>query len=125
MFFRVAADSVLLLHLAFILFVVFGAALAFRWRWFPVLHLPAAAWGVIIELTGGVCPLTYLENDLRSKAGQAGYNEGFIEHYLLKIIYPEGLTPEVQYFLAAIVLIVNFMLYGRIIRYRRGHRASS
>ena len=119
MFFRLAADTVLLLHLAFILFVVFGAALAFRWRWLPAVHLPAAIWGIFIELTGGICPLTYLENDLRSKAGQAGYNESFIEHYLLKIIYPEGLTPELQYVLAGFVLMMNVLLYSSFL-YRRG-----
>jgi len=119
MFFRLAADSILLLHLAFILFVVFGAALAFRWRWLPAVHLPAAIWGIFIELTGGICPLTYLENDLRSKAGQAGYNESFIEHYLLKIIYPEGLTPELQYVLAGFVLMMNVLLYSSFL-YRRG-----
>lgn len=119
MFFHVAAHGVLLLHLAFILFVVFGAMLASRWRWMPALHLPAAAWGIGIELSGGVCPLTYLENDLRRQAGLAGYQEGFIEHYLLSIIYPEGLTREVQYALAAFVLIVNLALYARLIYCRR------
>jgi len=122
MFFRIAADGVLLLHLAFILFVVFGAALAFSRRWILVLHLPAAVWGIFIELTGGICPLTHLENDLRLAAGQAGYNEGFIEYYLLRLIYPEGLTSEVQIVLAAIVLVVNLALYSWLICYRCGHR---
>lgn len=119
MFFHVAAHCVLLLHLAFILFVVCGAVLACRWRWISVLHLPAAAWGIGIELSGGVCPLTYLENDLRHQAGLAGYQEGFIEHYLLSIIYPKVLTRQAQYGLAAIVLIVNLVLYARLIHCRR------
>ena len=120
MLFRLAADAVILLHLGFILFVVFGAALALHWRWVPVVHLPAAAWGIFIELTGGICPLTYLENELRRQAGQAGYSEGFIEHYLLRIIYPEGLTPELQLMLAGIVFVVNLVFYGRLLcrRYR-------
>lgn len=120
MLFRLAADAVLLIHLAFIVFVVLGAALAFRWRWMPVMHLPAAAWGVFIELTGRICPLTYLENDLRRQAGQAGYSESFIEHYLLNLIYPAGLNPEIQFILAGIVLVTNLALYGWLVRRRRG-----
>lgn len=112
MFFRLAADSMILLHLLFIIFVVFGAALTFRWRWMLILHLPAVAWGIFIEVTHGVCPLTYFENHLRRQAGQAGYDEGFIEHYLLPIIYPEGLTPGFQLVLAAIVVVANVGLYG-------------
>lgn len=114
MFFRLAADAVLLLHLAFIVFAVLGAALAFRWRWMPIVHLPAAAWGIFVELTGRICPLTYLENDFRLKAGQAGYEESFIEHYLLDIIYPSGLTHETQYVLAGIVLVINLTIYGAL-----------
>lgn len=119
MLFRLAADGMIIIHLGFILFVVFGAALAFRWRWVPILHLPAAGWGIFIELTAGSCPLTFLENDLRRRAGQAGYRGGFIEHYLLKIIYPEGLTPELQTILAAMVLVINLLLYAWLMRRRR------
>lgn len=114
MFFRLAADAVLLLHLAFIVFAVLGAALAFHWRWMPIVHLPAAAWGIFVELTGRICPLTYLENGFRLKAGQAGYEESFIEHYLLDIIYPSGLTHETQYVLAGIVLVINLTIYGAL-----------
>lgn len=115
MLFRLAADAVLLLHLAFIVFAVLGAALAFRWRWMPIVHLPAAAWGIFVELTGRICPLTYLENDFRLKAGQAGYDESFIEHYLLNIIYPSGLTADLQYILAGIVLVINLTLYSALL----------
>lgn len=108
---RTAADAVLVLHLGFIVFALLGAALAVRWRWLPLVHLPAAAWGVFIELTGRVCPLTYLENHFRLRAGQAGYSESFIEHYLLAVIYPSGLTREVQFVLAGIVLAVNAGIY--------------
>jgi hypothetical protein len=116
---RVAADAVLLLHLGFILFVLLGGALALRWRWAPLLHLPAVAWGVYIELSGGLCPLTPLENRLRIAAGEAGYTGGFIEHYLVPLIYPAGLTQDVQYVLAAIVVGVNALAYGWVWRRRR------
>ena len=119
MFFRLAADGVLLLHLAFILFALLGAAMAVRWRWLPLVHLPAAAWGVFVELTGRICPLTYLENFLRIKAGQSGYTGSFIEHYLLNIIYPSGLTREIQFALAATVVVVNIAIYGWLISRRR------
>ena len=109
--YRFAADAVLVLHLGFIVFALLGAALAVRWRWLPLVHLPAAAWGVFIELTGRICPLTYLENHFRLRAGQAGYSESFIEHYLLAVIYPSGLTREVQFVLAGIVLVVNVAIY--------------
>ena len=122
MLFRLAAEAVLLTHLAFILFALLGATIAVRWRWIPVIHLPAAAWGFFIELTGRVCPLTYLENDLRIKAGQSGYTESFVEHYLLAIIYPAGLTREIQFALAAVVIVVNIAIYGWLfVRKRVSH----
>jgi Protein of Unknown function (DUF2784). len=112
MLYRLAAEGVLLLHLAFIAFVILGAAIAARWRWFVIVHIPAATWGFFIELTGRVCPLTYAENYLRIRAGQSVYTESFIEHYLLAIIYPAGLTREVQFVLAAVVVVVNVAIYG-------------
>jgi hypothetical protein len=112
MFFRLAADGVLLLHLAFILFALLGAATAVRWRWMPLVHLPAAAWGFFVELTGRICPLTHLENYLRVQAGQSGYTTSFIEHYLLDIIYPAGLTRGIQLALAGVVIVVNVAIYG-------------
>ena len=121
MFFRLAADGVLLLHVAFILFAVLGAALAIRWRWIPYVHVPAAIWGVYVELSNRVCPLTYLENHFRALAGQAGYTESFLDHYVLAIVYPSGLTRDVQLVLAGIVIAVNFALYGWLfLRRRRG-----
>lgn len=116
---RLAADAVLVLHLAFIVFVLVGGLLALRWRGAPWLHLPAAAWGVYIELSGGLCPLTPLENSLRRAAGEAGYAGGFIEHYLLPLIYPAGLTQEIQYLLAAIVVGVNVLAYAWVWAARR------
>lgn len=120
--FRLAADAVLLVHLAFILFALLGAALTPRWRWIPLVHVPAAAWGFFVELTGRICPLTDLENYLRIKAGQSGYAESFIEHYLLAIIYPTGLTREVQFVLAGVVIIINTAIYGWLVYARRALR---
>ncbi len=111
MYFRVAADALLLLHLAFILFAVFGGAFAARWRWTPALHLPAVAWAVFVELSGRICPLTYLENSLRRSAGQSGYAGDFVQHYLLVLIYPAGLTREIQFALAAAVAAINIVIY--------------
>ena len=112
MHFRLAADAVLLLHLAFIVFAVFGGLLAFRLRWFPLLHLPAVAWAIHVELTGGICPLTSIENTLRLSAGQSGYAGSFVEHYLLALIYPSGLTREIQWILAATVAVINLLIYS-------------
>ena len=111
MLYRLAADAVLLLHLAFIVFVLLGAAFAQRWRWLVVVHLPAAVWGCFVEITGRICPLTYAENYLRIKAGQSGYRDSFIEHYLLAVIYPAGLTREVQFVLAGVVVVINVAFY--------------
>jgi hypothetical protein len=115
MLYRLGAEAVLLLHFSFIAFVLFGALLALRWRWVVLAHLPAAAWGCFVELTGRICPLTYVENDLRSRAGLSGYSEGFIEHYLLPVIYPAGLTRHVQFALAGLVVIVNVAAYGWLV----------
>ena len=115
MILRLAADLVLLLHLAFIAFALLGGALGRRWRWMPLAHLPAAAWGFFVELSGRACPLTELENALRTRAGEAGYQGSFIENHLLGVIYPEGLTRETQYVLAATVLIVNVAIYTWVI----------
>ncbi|WP_405225201.1 DUF2784 domain-containing protein [Lentisalinibacter sediminis] len=117
-----AADAVLLLHAAFIVFVVAGGLLALRWPLAAAVHLPCAAWGAGIEFTGGVCPLTPLEQRLRASAGEAGYSGGFIEHYLLPLIYPAGLTPAVQLLLGSGVILVNLVVYGIVLRRRRAGR---
>lgn len=119
---RLAADAVLLLHLGFIAFMVFGALLVIRWRWIIVAHLPAVAWGAFVEWTGWICPLTPIENQLRSEAGRSTYGGGFVEHYLLRIIYPDGLTREARFFLAGLVIAVNVAIYGWVL-YRR-HRTA-
>lgn len=106
------ADAVLLLHLAFILFVVLGGFLAWRWPRLAWLHLPAAAWGALIEFGDWPCPLTPLENHLRALAGEAGYAGGFIEHYLLPLVYPEALTRELQIALGLGVVAINLAAYA-------------
>ena len=113
------ADLVLLLHLAFILFVVLGAFLVFRFPRLIWLHLPAAAWGALVELAGWVCPLTPLENHLRRLAGGVGYEGGFIGHYLLPIVYPEALSRQLQVALGLGVVIINVVAYAMIRRRRR------
>jgi hypothetical protein len=116
---RLAADAVLVLHFAFIAFALLGGLLALRWRWMPLLHLPAAAWGAFVELSGRTCPLTWIENDLRRLAGEAGHARSFVETHLLGVIYPEGLTREVQLGLAGIVVFVNAAIYALVWRSRR------
>jgi hypothetical protein len=116
------AGAVLTAHLAFILFVVGGAALVVRWRRLLPFHIAAVAWGVAIEVTGAACPLTALENRLRLLAGSAGYAGGFVDHYLVALIYPAGLTRGMQVLLAATVLAVNAVLYAHILRRRRQQR---
>ncbi|AEI78837.1 hypothetical protein CNE_1c35440 [Cupriavidus necator N-1] len=115
------ADLVVIVHGLFILFVVAGGLLVLRWPRVAWLHLPAAAWGVLIEWSGWICPLTPLENTLRQAAGQAGYSGGFVERYLLPLIYPAGLTPAVQLWLGAVVLAVNVAVYVLWWRRRRHH----
>ncbi|UUY06602.1 DUF2784 domain-containing protein [Pseudomonas sp. J452] len=111
MILRIAADGVVLLHLGFILFVLFGALLVWRWPRLAWLHLPAVAWGAAVELLHLYCPLTPLENLLRQAAGQQGYSGGFVEQYLIPLIYPAGLTPQLQLWLGALVLLVNLPIY--------------
>jgi hypothetical protein len=112
MLYAIAADVVLVIHLAFILFVMAGGLLVVRRRRLALLHLPAVAWGALVELNGWLCPLTPLENGLRLRAGEAGLSGGFVEHYLLPIIYPHGLTPDIQVILGALVIAVNVAVYG-------------
>lgn len=120
--YRLAADAVLIVHLAFIVFVVLGGLAVLRWPRLALIHLPAVAWGVALELNGWLCPLTPLENALRRAAGEAGYAGGFIEHYLLALIYPAGLTPTIQLWLGLGVLAVNLPIYAWLLwrRRRRG-----
>ena len=122
LFLRLAADAVALVHLLFVLFVVFGGLLVGRWPRLAWLHLPAVAWGGWIEFASWMCPLTPLENHLRQAVGQAGYAEGFIDYYLWPLLYPAGLTREWQWMLGAGVLAVNGGVYGLLL-VRRARRA--
>ncbi|MFQ5742325.1 MAG: DUF2784 domain-containing protein [Acidobacteriota bacterium] len=125
MFYRTLADLVVLLHLAFIAFVLVGGFLALRWRRLAWLHLPAACWGGLVELTGWFCPLTPLENRLRRASGTMGYSDGFIEHYVLPLIYPADLTREQQVLLGLLLLAVNLAAYTLVWRqHSRGTRAA-
>ena len=125
MLYRLLAELVLLVHLGFIVFVVAGALLVLRWPRLAWLHLPAAAWGALIEFSGWECPLTPLENWLRSRGGEAGYAGGFIEHYLVSLIYPGALTRGMQFLLGGAVVLLNVGLYAVVIRRaRRGQRGA-
>jgi hypothetical protein len=123
MLYRLLADVVVLVHLAFIVFAVFGGLLALRWRWMPWAHLPAALWGGLVEFFGWFCPLTPLENSLRRASGTAGYPGGFIEHYIVPIIYPAELTREVQAILGLVVVVVNLAIYLMVWRRLRVGRS--
>lgn len=116
------ADLILLLHLAFILFAGLGGLLAYRHAWVAWLHLPAAAWAAMVELTGGTCPLTPLENHFRVLAGETAYAGDFVGEYLLALIYPAGLTREIQVGLGLGVLALNALLYSRLLARRRASR---
>jgi len=112
--YRLLADSVLLVHLAFIVFVVAGGFVVLRRPKLAWLHLPAAVWGALIEFFGWICPLTPLENYFLLKGGEAGYTEGFLERYLAPVIYPDGLTPAMQILFGATVAAINGFVYFRL-----------
>lgn len=126
------ADLVVLLHVLFVAFVVFGGLLALRWPRIIWLHVPAAVWGVLIEFTGWICPLTPLENRLREAAGESAYEGDFVGRYILPALYPEGLTRTSQRILGAVALAINGVIYAVIFLARRSaerederrHRAS-
>lgn len=124
MLYRVLADLVLVVHFLFIAFVVAGGFAAVRWPRLAWAHIPCFVWGALIEFAGWICPLTPLENDLRVASGQAGYSGGFIEHYLLPVIYPGALTRELQIWLGLSVLALNAVAYAWLLRrLRRGARS--
>ena len=116
MIYILLADLIVVLHLLFILFVILGGLFVPKWKKMIWCHLPAATWGAIIEFTGWICPLTPLENELRMKGGLLGYSGGFIEHYLLPLIYPAGLTREIQWILGALVIILNGVVYWKVFK---------
>jgi hypothetical protein len=117
------ADLVLVVHLAFVLFVALGGLLALRWPRVAWLHLPAALWGAAIEFGGWICPLTPLENDLRTRAGLTPYTTDFVARYLVPVIYPDGLTRGVQIALGLAVLLGNAAIYAAVLRRRTRRRS--
>ena len=120
---KTAADIVVLVHLAFILFVAIGGLLVLRWPRLAWMHVPAIIWGVLIEFAGWICPLTPLENRLRAAAGEAAYAGGFINRYIMPIVYPAGLTRGMQLTLGAAVIAVNLVVYGSLV-FRRNRGVS-
>jgi hypothetical protein len=108
----VLADALVLLHLLFVVFVMTGGFLLVRWPGLLWLHLPAAAWGAFIEFSGGICPLTPLENSLRVLGGGGAYSGDFVERYLLPLLYPAQLTPALQQVLGGVVVGVNLLAYA-------------
>jgi len=116
---RLAADLVVSLHAAFVLFVVFGGLLATKWPRAAWVHIPCFLWGAWVEMAGWLCPLTPLENLLREHGGEAAYQVGFIEHYLLPVLYPEGLTRTIQICLGLLMLLGNLFLYAALFQRRR------
>lgn len=123
MLYRVLADAVLVFHLAFIAFAVFGALAVWRWPRLAWLHVPAMAWAAYVVLAGEICPLTPLENHFRHAGGQAGYEQSFIERYLLPLVYPAAVQGELgrgfQMGLGAGLLAFNLGVYGMLLRRRR------
>lgn len=118
--YAILADLLVVVHLAFVVFVVLGGLLVLRWRRTAWLHVPAAVWGALIELRGWVCPLTPWENRLRRLAGDAGYTGGFIEHYVLPVLYPGALTRQIQIGLGLAVIVLNVVIYGAVVLRSRG-----
>jgi hypothetical protein len=130
MIYRALGDFVLLLHMAFVLFAALGGLLAFKWRRVAWFHIPAALWAALIELVGWECPLTPLENWLRRQGGEAGYHTGFLERYLLPLIYPAPFPRSMHVILGLLVMGVNLAIYWRLWRRsastgHRGHRSFS
>jgi hypothetical protein len=119
MSYRLLADLTLILHAAFVAFVMLGAWLVLRWPRVAWIHLPAVLWGAGIEFLGGICPLTPLENHFRRLAGGDGYAGGFVEHYVVPILYPDALTRRVQVVLGVLVLVVNVTAYAWALWRRR------
>ena len=107
----IGANIVLVIHLGFVIYVVCGGLLILKWKWSVVFHLPAVIWGALLEFNGWICPLTPFEQWLRAAGGQQGYSGGFVEHYLLSLLYPAGLTHDVQILLGALVVLGNGAVY--------------
>jgi len=123
--YRLLADLIVVVHFAFLLFVVTGGAFALRWPRLAWVHVPAAVWGTLIEFSGWVCPLTPLEVALRHRGGEAAYTGGFIAHYVMSVLYPDGLTRGIQVVLGMLVLALNGVVYAVLAARLRSHRAAA
>lgn len=117
MLFVYLANAVVVVHFAFVIFVIVGGLLLFRWWWLVFVHLPAIVWGTLVEFTHWICPLTYLEDWLRERAGVAAYQGDFVTHYLMPILYPAHLTAHIQIFLGALVIGINIVIYAALLRH--------
>ena len=125
---RFLADFVVVFHVLFIAFAILGGLLVLRWRWVVWLHLPAVAWAVLVEINSWPCPLTPLENYFRRRGGEAGYRESFVEHYVMPVLYPVGLTDGIQILIGGFVFAVNVAVYTLVVRRwkrRRGAAAAN
>jgi len=114
MIYRLSADFLVLVHLLFIMFVILGGLLTLKKKWFFYLHIPAVIWAALIEFKGWICPLTPWENQLRQAGGEAGYTGGFIEHYIIPIIYHDKLTVELQIIFGVAVIAINIVIYSLV-----------
>ena len=126
MIYRLAADAVVIFHFCFVAFVVTGGLIVLRWRRVAWLHLPAVAWGVYVEFSGRLCPLTPLENSLREWGGRDTYQEGFVDHYIMPVLYPEGLTHELQIWIGCAIFLINAVCYSVFLyRYQAARRRAA
>ncbi len=121
--YRTLADAVVVFHFGFVLFVVLGGAVVLRWRRAAFVHLPCAAWGALIEFGGWICPLTPLEHHLRNLGHEPGYAGGFVEHYITRVMYPAGLTREMQIAIGVFVIAINLLFYWLAFGRARRRRA--
>jgi uncharacterized membrane protein (DUF485 family) len=121
--YRLLADAVLIVHLSFVLWVALGVLIVWRAPWSAGLHIPAVAWGIYIELSGAICPLTTWEIELRERGGQAGYSGGFIDHYITGCLYPDGLTRSAQIAVGVVVFALNATIYWLLVRRMRRAQA--
>lgn len=123
--YKFLADAIVVAHLAFVAFAIFGAVLVLRWPRLMIAHLPSVAWVIYVAAMNATCPLTPLENDLRDKAGDVQYEGGFVDHYIEPVLYPAGLTAEIQHWMAVGVFGLNVGCYAAVtVRWRRRRRAS-